>query len=93
MSTWLGLDGKVVIVTGGATRSEVWMQILSDALGRRLYLSEEADGCCFGAFSVAKRGKTGEFFKFEFSGKTVEPSEENFKKYERKFKKYNENLT
>jgi len=81
-----------VIVTGGATRSDVWMQILSDTLGKKLHLSEQADGCCFGAFSVAKCGECGEFFKFRFSGKTVEPNHENHQKYLEKFKKYNENL-
>ena len=56
-----------VIVTGGATRSKLWMQILSDTLERKLYLSEQADGCCFGAFSVAKSAESGEFFKFSFN--------------------------
>ena len=82
-----------VIVTGGATRSEPWMQILSDTLSRKLYLSEEADGCCYGAFSAASFGNSNEFFKFEFNGKTVIPSEESIDKYNKKFKKYNENLT
>ncbi|MBQ7332959.1 MAG: hypothetical protein IJW38_01250 [Clostridia bacterium] len=81
-----------VIVTGGATRSGIWMQILSDVLGRKLYLSEEADGCCLGAFSVARRGDVGEFFKFCFTGKTVGPNMENTLKYVEKFNKYNENL-
>lgn len=88
-----GFEINNVIVTGGATRSDVWMQILSDVLGRKLYLSEEADGCPFGAFSVAKRADTGtDFFKFRFNGKTVSPSEENHAKYTEKFKKYNDNL-
>ncbi len=87
-----GFKFNNVIVTGGATRSRVWMQILSDVLGKKLYLSEEADGCCLGAFSVARRGDVGEFFKFRFSGKTVEPNIENTVKYTEKFNKYNENL-
>ena len=82
-----------VIVTGGATRSDVWMQILSDVLGRELYLSDEADGCCFGAFSVAKRGEGEDFFKFKFNGKTVVPNEENAATYEKKFANYSENLS
>ena len=81
-----------VIVTGGATRSSVWMQILSDVLGEKLYLSEQADGCCFGAYSVARKGMGGKFVKFEFSGKTVEPNLQNAEKYISKFDYYNKNL-
>ena len=87
-----GFNINNVIVTGGATRSAIWMQILSDVLGEKLYLSEQADGCCFGAYSVAKKGELGSFERFEFSGKTVEPNLENTKKYANKFKKYNEIL-
>ncbi|MBO7214538.1 MAG: hypothetical protein J6V66_03465, partial [Clostridia bacterium] len=81
-----------VIVTGGATRSDIWMQILSEVLDSKLYLSEQADGCCFGAYSVAKKGVDGEFVKFEFNGSIVEPNEVNVSKYKTKFENYNNNL-
>ena len=87
-----GFEIGNVIVTGGATRSAPWMQILSDVLGKKLYLSEEADGCCFGAFSVAKRKDGGDFFKFAFSGREVLPIDSAIKKYKEKYKNYNENL-
>ncbi len=86
-----GFDINNVIVTGGATRSGIWMQILSDVLGSKLYLSEQADGCCFGAYSVAKKGETGSFERFDFSGKTVEPNLKNSNIYQQKFNNY-ENL-
>ncbi len=85
-------DIKNVIVTGGATRSAIWMQILSDVLGEKLYLSEQADGCCFGAYSVAKKGDVGSYERFEFTGKTVEPNMDNNTIYNRKFIKYNQIL-
>lgn len=81
-----------VIVTGGATRSDVWMAILSDVLNKPLYLSKNADGCCFGAYSVAKKGFSGNYAKFEFDGKIVTPNLENAKIYDKKFTKYNQNL-
>ena len=87
-----GFEIGKIIVTGGATRSSVWMGILSDVLGEKLYLSEQADGCCFGAFSVAKKGAVGNFETFEFSGKTVEPNAKNALKYIDKFDLYNKNL-
>ena len=81
-----------VIVTGGATRSKIWMEILSNILGEKLYLSEQTDGCCFGAYSVARKGELGKFTNFEFNGKTVEPDEETVQKYIKKFDLYNKNL-
>lgn len=87
-----GFNINNVIVTGGATRSKIWMQILADVLGEKLYLSEQADGCCFGAYSVAKKGEQGNFERFEFTGKTVEPNLENNEIYSVKFEKYNKIL-
>lgn len=87
-----GFDIGNIIVTGGATRSDVWMKILSDVLGQKLYLSEQADGCCFGAYSVVKKGVDGDFARFEFNGKTVEPTAQNVSKYIEKFDLYNKNL-
>ena len=87
-----GFEIGNVIVTGGATRSEIWMQILSDVLGKKLYLSEEADGCPFGAFSAIKAGEGEGFFKFEFKGKTITPNQAANEKYQLKFNKYNKNL-
>ncbi len=87
-----GFNVGKIIVTGGATRSEPWMRILSTVLNRKLYLSEQTDGCCFGAYSVARKGVSGEFVRFEFSGKTVEPSADLTEKYLKKFEKYNEKL-
>ena len=68
------------------------MQILSDVLLKKLYLSEEADGCPFGAFSAIKAGEGEGFFKFEFKGKTLTPNQAANEKYQLKFNKYNKNL-
>ncbi len=87
-----GFNVKNIIVTGGATRSPIWMKILSTVLGRTLYLSEQTDGCCFGAYSVAKKGAGGDFVTFEFSGKTVDPDNKLTDKYLDKFNRYNEFL-
>ncbi len=87
-----GFEFGNIIVTGGATRSGVWMDILSNVLGEKLYLSEQADGCCFGAYSVVRKGISGKFIKFDFNGKTVEPNEESVQKYIKKFDNYNKNL-
>lgn len=87
-----GFEIGNVIVTGGATRSDIWMSILSDVLGRDLYLSGQTDGCCYGAYSVCKKGDGGGFEKFEFSGKIVKTDIENNKKYQKKFEYYTQNI-
>lgn len=87
-----GFDIGKIIVTGGATRSDIWMKILSDVLGKDLYLSEQTDGCCYGAYSVCKKANTGAFERFEFLGKTVKSDKENNKKYQEKFKFYTQNI-
>ena len=88
-----GFELNNFIVTGGATRSDIWMQILSDVLGEKLYISEQVDGCCFGAYSVAKKGETNSFEKFQFTGVVIEPNKVNNALYEKKFLAYNQNLS
>ena len=63
-----GFNFKNIIVTGGATKSNIWMKILSTVLNRKLYLSEQVDGCCFGAYSVARKSLDGIFNTFKFTG-------------------------
>ena len=83
-----GFNIGKIIVTGGATKSPCWMSILSDVLGKTLYVSEQTDGCCIGAYSVAKKGAEGNFTTCNFTGWTVEPSKMT-EKYQIKFEKYN----
>lgn len=81
-----------IIITGGATRSNAWMQILSNVLGEKLYLSQQVDGCCFGAYSVAKKGDEGEYVTFEFDGNIIEPQSDLLKKYQEKYIAYNKGI-
>ncbi len=88
-----GFNIDNIIVTGGATCSDAWMHILSNVLNTKLHLSQQVDGCCFGAYSVAKKGDTGNFVTFAFDGNIIEPDynlKENYKikynLYSQKFK-------
>jgi sugar (pentulose or hexulose) kinase len=82
------IDDKIIIA-GGAARSEIWMQILSSVLDKEIYISNQADRCCFGAFSIAKKGFTGEdFVKFDFDGRVVEPDSSMAKLYKEKYEDY-----
>ena len=87
-----GIKEDKIIISGGAIRSPIWTKILSDVLGKEVYVSSQADRCCFGAYSIARYGETGEFSKFPFDGKVISPDKENEKKYKIKFDLYEKNI-
>ncbi|MBQ7339923.1 MAG: hypothetical protein IJW43_03590 [Clostridia bacterium] len=77
-----------IIIAGGAVKSPAWMQILADVLGQEIYISNKPDRCCYGAYSIARKGVDGEFTTFEFDGKVAYPQKELVEKYNEKFIKY-----
>lgn len=83
-----GMREDRIIIAGGAVRSTPWMQILSNVLNKEIYISNQADRCCYGAFSIAKKGTEGKFFTFLFDGTIVKPQEELVDKYTEKFNLY-----
>ena len=85
-----GMVEDKIIIAGGAVRSEPWMQILANVLGKEIYISNQADRCCFGAYSLARKGADGKFVTFEWDGKIVFPQEELVDKYTEKFTLYDE---
>lgn len=78
-----------IILSGGATRSKVWMKILSTVLNRDLYISNQADRCCFGAYSIARKADLGKFTVFPFDGVIVSPDKELVDFYDKKRLLYN----
>jgi sugar (pentulose or hexulose) kinase len=78
-----------IILSGGATRSKVWMKILATVLNRDLYISNQADRCCFGAYSIARKKDLGNYFVFPFEGEIVSPDKELLSFYQKKSKLYN----
>jgi sugar (pentulose or hexulose) kinase len=51
-----GFSPKEVVICGGATRSDLWMQIHSDTAGLPLVLTEVADAPALGAAILAAVG-------------------------------------
>lgn len=88
-----GIDSEKIILSGGATRSKIWMKILANVLGRELHISNQADRCCFGAFSIARFNECGEFFKFSFDGEIVSPNEDLVEFYKNKKALYNKKFS
>ncbi len=88
-----GIKEDKIIVAGGAARSGIWMKILSSVLGKEIYISNQADRCCFGAFSIAKKGYLGgDFVRFEFDGFTIMPEQDKILDYNEKFELYNSQI-
>ena len=83
-----GMREDKIIIAGGAVRSAPWMQILANVLGKEVYISNQADRCCFGAYSLARKGAEGKFVTFSWDGTVVSPEPELLDKYQEKFLKY-----
>lgn len=83
------IGSEKIILSGGATRSKIWMKILATVLNRDLYISNQADRCCFGAYSIARKKDLGNYFVFPFEGEIVSPDKELLSFYQKKSKLYN----
>lgn len=73
---------KNIYVNGGASKSELWMQILADALGRAVTVIHEKDMACLGAGRLAARF-AGIGTADAFTSHTVEPKADVSEKYAR----------
>ncbi len=71
-----------VYVNGGASKSAVWMQILSDVLGRPVTVIGEGDLACVGAAKLAFLG-LGRDVSLTFSRNDVSPIRDKSAKYRR----------
>jgi len=60
----VGGELNEIILTGGISKSDVWMQIISDVTGCSLSLTEESEGTAFGGALIAGFG-TGAFLSAE----------------------------
>ena len=65
------------------------MKILATILNRDLYISNQADRCCFGAYSIARRNDLGKFVQFDFDGEVISPDENLVNFYKKKKELYN----
>jgi sugar (pentulose or hexulose) kinase len=51
-----GLSGKRLVVIGGAAKSEVWLEIISDVTGLDVEVPDYRDAACIGAAILAGKG-------------------------------------
>ncbi|MDG2961351.1 carbohydrate kinase [Bisgaard Taxon 10/6] len=78
-------------VTGGAAKSEVWMQMLADFTGMRLEIPKVEESGCLGAAVIAMRtsGKTLDLGNILNKAMTVvQPNPDNYAAYREKYRRY-----
>lgn len=92
----LGINVNEVKVTGGGSKSTLWLHILADILGVKVCTINTTDGPALGAAILASVG-CGKYKTVEEACKNIIKVEkiiycnrENFKKYDIKYKKYKE---
>ena len=49
-------DARRIVVAGGATRSDFWVQVHADTLGLPLQVTEETEACALGSAILAATG-------------------------------------
>jgi len=85
-----------IVAVGGGTKNPVWMQIVTDILGRPVSTPEITVGACFGDALMAALGVGYEGFE-EYSklvsyvreGRVYEPDMENHRRYQKYQELYN----
>lgn len=92
----LGISIKKIKVIGGATKSNLWPQIIADIIGKRIFISSMTEAACLGAAILAGVGagvfKTPEegFENLQIKEKEIVPLQGNMVKYRDLFKIYKE---
>ncbi len=92
----LGTNIKKIKMIGGATKSNLWPQVIADITGKRIFIPSITEAACLGAAILAGVGtgvfKTPEegFEKLQIKEKEIVPLQSNTAKYRDLFKIYKE---
>lgn len=84
-------NATVLRVTGGPTKSAVWMQMLADLTGMRLEIPNVEEAGCLGAALMAMQATNNDCSQIKALGAemlSVEPNAENFVAYQQKYQRY-----
>lgn len=92
----VGFEPEHVVIAGGATRSDLFLQIHSDVSGIPIHLTEVADAPALGSAILAAKG-AGDFPDIATAAdamvrpsRTVEPSAERHERYQELYATYSE---
>ncbi|MGX2975085.1 FGGY-family carbohydrate kinase [Ursidibacter arcticus] len=82
-------NATVLRVTGGPTKSSIWMQMLADLTGMNLEIPEVEETGCFGAAQMAMQGVNINTKLLESQAMAkYSPNLANFEIYQQKYQKY-----
>lgn len=82
---------EILRITGGVTKSQVWLQMLADLTGLTLEIPQIEETGCFGAALMAMQGvrkdeKNAMIEKIQLE--TIQPNKQNFTLYQEKYQRY-----
>ncbi|WGE31608.1 carbohydrate kinase [Actinobacillus genomosp. 2] len=84
-------NANVLRVTGGPTKSPIWLQMLADLTGMQLEIPQVEETGCLGAALMAMQGTGAELSQVQ-ALKTemlkVQPNQANFAVYQQKYQRY-----
>lgn len=83
-----GVIADKIIVSGGATSSKEWMEILSTVLEKDILITEEKDICPLGAVVIAEKTISNGSYKHTDNVKKVVCNKDLFEFYRQKFERY-----
>ncbi|OOF58750.1 FGGY-family carbohydrate kinase [Rodentibacter myodis] len=83
-------DANVLRVTGGPTKSKIWMQMLADLTGMKLEIPAVEETGCLGAALMAMEAieKSESTYILNSKMQTFRPNKENFNAYQAKYQRY-----
>lgn len=82
---------NVLRITGGPTKSDVWMQMLADLTGMRLEIPATEETGCLGAALMAMQADNINLSEINILGEQVKhvfPNQANFQNYQDKYQRY-----
>ena len=80
---------NILRVTGGPTKSAIWMQMLADLTGMRLEIPQIEETGCFGAALMAMQAvEKNAKFANKSPMSVVEPNPQHFERYQQKYQRY-----
>lgn len=81
-------DVNILRVTGGPTKSTVWLQMLADLTGMTLEIPTTEETGCLGVALMAMQSAVENPIKLTDSMRKIYPSSDNYQAYQKKYAKY-----
>ena len=89
----IGADAKEILVTGGFTKSDTWLQMIADIFGVELVITEVFENACLGAavlglYALGENKDFSDLNQMIPIGKRIKPTKTHHQFYQRHFEKY-----